>query len=179
MGRHDDTTLWNDQKQWQEATVFLGHVFSNERHVLSPVAEYARDLREGLQALSPFIEENTASVCPVCRNVCCINVHGYYDRHDLIYVYALGLKPPDYGKGLCDTDPCQFLSGNGCCLERSVRPFRCNWYFCLALTQHMENGPARPCRKFTDRLREVVYLRRRMLDEFSRRMNILACQEKG
>lgn len=179
MAHCSDTPLWHSREQWHSATVFLGLVFNNERNALNTVAECARELREGLHAVSPFIQEHTASVCPACREVCCINVHGYYDRHDLIYIYALGLKPPDYGIGLRDGDPCQFLSGDGCRLERSVRPFRCSWYFCLALIQHMENGPARPYRKFMNRFQEVVDLRRRMLDEFSCRVNTLPAQEKG
>lgn len=179
MSRLNDTRLWHDREQWRAATLSLERVFSNHSNELSVLVKYAHELRERIHAVTSFIQGNTASVCPACPKVCCINVHGYYDSNDLIYIYALGLRSPAYEEGLEDTAPCRYLSGSGCTLERSVRPFRCNWYFCLSLTQHMEDGPARAYRQFVNRLQGVVEQRRLMLDEFSLRVNLLAFQEKG
>ena len=169
----NDTPLWRDRERWYAATTFLERVFNNYRNELSAVAEFAHELRERIGGASPFIQDTTASVCPSCPEVCCINMYGYYDHNDLTYIYALGLRPPGYEEGRADTDPCQFLSREGCGLERPVRPFRCNWYFCMRLTQHMEDGPARPYRLFVSHFQEVVDLRRQMLDEFSGRVNLL------
>jgi hypothetical protein len=179
MSGLNDISLWHDRDQWHTATLFLEGVFRDYRRELGTVMEYAGELRERIDAVSPFIQENTALVCPSCSTVCCKNVHGYYDVHDLIYIYALGSGLPRYGQGLSDGDPCQFLSPGGCRLGRSARPFRCNWYFCHGLTREMENGPARPYRQFVSRFQEAVDLRRQMLDEFSLRVSRLVPQEKG
>ena len=169
----NDTPLWHDLERWHAAMSLLERVFGHSGNGLSAVVKYANELSKRIAAVSPFIQENTALVCPACPKVCCMNVHGYYDHNDLIYIYAIGLRPPPYEEVFNDTDPCQFLSRDGCGLERAVRPFRCNWYFCRNLTQQMEDGPARPYRRFVNRFQEVVDLRRLMLDEFSRRVDLL------
>jgi hypothetical protein len=169
----NDTPVWHDRERWHDAVSLLDRMFKDREKELRGVAEHADELRKRIGVVSPFIQNNTAAVCPGCEKVCCINIHGYYDQNDLIYIYALGLRPLQYKAGLDDTAPCQFLSREGCGLERAVRPFRCNWYFCLSLTQWMENGPARPYRQFINSFQETVDLRRLMLDEFSRKADLL------
>ncbi len=129
----------------------------------------AHQLKFAIDGVSPFIQQITSVVCPTCEKVCCIDRHGHYDDEDLIYIRALGIELPSYKEGVIDTDPCQFLSESGCALERSVRPFRCNWYFCDALLEYMEHSPSRPYREFIGRFQEVVELRKKMLDEHSKR----------
>ncbi len=132
----------------------------------SRLRDLAHQLKLALDACSPYIQQMTSEVCPACEKVCCVNRHGYYDDNDLIYVRALGLELPSYRGGMSDTDPCQFLSDSGCTRERSARPFRCNWYFCNALIEHMEEEPARPYREFISAFQRVVELRGKMLKEF-------------
>lgn len=123
----------------------------------------ANQLKCAIDRVSPLIEQITSVVCPACEKVCCIDRHGHYDDDDLIYVRALGLEPPSYREVSRDTDPCQFLCESGCTLIRSVRPFRCNWYFCNDLIEHMEKGPTKPYREFIGRFRRIVELRDEML----------------
>lgn len=157
---------WHNRKNWNEAIRLL-KAFSEERHQeFAHIRDMAKTIRYRIVEIDPFIQQNTSAVCPSCENVCCINKHGYYDYEDLIYIHALGLTVPIYKEGVSDTDPCQFLSRCGCTIERSIRPFRCNWYFCNALLVHIENGPAKPCRTFIKKLDEIVNLRKKMLDAF-------------
>lgn len=128
----------------------------------------ANKLRLAIDGVSPFIQQITSVVCPTCEKVCCIDRHGHYDDEDLIYIRALGFKIPSYKEGVIDTDPCQFLSESGCTLDRSVRPFRCNWYFCNALLEYMKNSPPKPYREFINSFQEIVDLRRAMLDEYKK-----------
>lgn len=128
--------------------------------------ELAHQLKTEIEGVSPFIQQITSAVCPSCEKVCCIDRHGHYNDQDLIYVRALGLELPSYKEGVTDTDPCQFLSESGCILERAVRPFRCNWYFCNALLEYMELGPSKPYREFIKRSQRIVELRSAMLDEY-------------
>lgn len=159
---------WHDREKWDKA-IHLLEIFSSEHHEeLAHLKDLARILKFRIDEIDSFIQQNTSIVCPNCENVCCINRHGYYDYEDLIYIYALGLRLPVYKKGVSDTDPCQFLSKFGCTIERAVRPFRCNWYFCSALLDHIEQGPSKPYRVFVKQLDEIVDLRKEMLDEFFR-----------
>ena len=117
-------------------------------------------LRNAIETIDAFIEKHTTEVCPHCGNVCCINRHGYYDCADLIYIQALGLEPPAYKEDVRDTDRCQFLSATGCTIERPLRPFRCNWYFCGALLKSMEDGAAKPYRQFIKEFQKIIELKK-------------------
>lgn len=128
--------------------------------------DIAHAIKARIEDIDPFIQQQTEVVCPVCEERCCINKHGYYDELDEIYIMALGLELPSYRTGLSDTDRCQFLTDRGCSKERYQRPFRCNWYFCRALLNHMENGPSRPYREFIRIFNEILDLRRELLNEF-------------
>ncbi len=157
---------WHDREKWDRAVRLMERFFEENRGDLAPVREKARIVKFGIDAVDAFIQINTAVVCPYCEKVCCINKHGYYDFEDLIYIFSLGAKPPLYKEGVLDTDSCQFISEQGCTIERSVRPFRCNWHFCNALLNHIEEGPAKPYREFVKRFEEVMDLRSEMLADF-------------
>ena len=157
---------WHDREKWNAAICLMGRFFEEHREDLAPVKDKARIVKYGIEEVDMFLQRNTAVVCPYCESVCCINKHGYYDYEDLIYIFSLGAGPPRYKEGVLDTDPCQFISGRGCTIERSVRPFRCNWHFCNALLKHIEEGPAKPYRAFVKRFEEVMDLRSDMLAEF-------------
>lgn len=123
-------------------------------------------LKNAIETIDAFIQGHTAEVCPHCRNVCCINRHGQYDYADLIYIQALGLKPPAYKDNVRDTDRCQFLEASGCTIERSLRPFRCNWYFCDAILKSMEEGAVKPYRQFIKEFQRVIELKKAVADAF-------------
>jgi len=162
---NDDLT-WHDNDKWNEALSLLRILSGHELDSLIRIREMAAALRGKIDDVDSFIQENTAQVCPACRKVCCINKHGYYDYQDLIYITALGLGPPSYGEGIDDTEPCQFLRETGCLIERSIRPFRCNWHFCSELIAFMNSGPAKPLREFNDKFRELQALRQAISDAF-------------
>jgi hypothetical protein len=144
----------------------IEEVFNNQPNKLLRVKEIARKVKERIEKIDPFIQQSTEAVCPRCTNVCCINKHGYHNSEDLIYIYALDLKLPDYNFDGDDSSPCQFLSDKGCAMHRSVRPSGCNWYFCDSLLDHMEERPGYG--KFDDGLRDVAELWLALIDEFQR-----------
>jgi hypothetical protein len=155
------------------------------------IAEEAGKVEKMLAEASSFIEQNTHAVCPHCVSVCCINRHGRYEEDDLRYLHAAGLTPvpldgADYAASISctfkdgvatascssapidDAAPCIRLGREGCTLPRALRPFRCNWYFCIPLLEHMSGGPQRPYRRFMALFGELVTLRGEMLDECRR-----------
>lgn len=155
----------HDHSIISRATLYVKDLFENQEHKLQGVKMLAREIKDRIEKISPFIQQTTSAVCPYCKEVCCINRHGYYNFEDLIYFHALGLKPPPPASGNNDADPCRFLSDNGCSMERSLRPSGCNWYFCDSLLDKMEQNPG--YREFDDSLQGVADLWLKMLDEFA------------
>jgi len=150
---------------------FLETTFSGHRNDLTRIRNLAQKIRKGIEKINPFIQQATQSVCPGCKDVCCISKHGYYTFEDLMYLFALGLEPPDVIFGRNDTDPCQYLLENGCSMERSRRPSGCTWFFCDSLFDYMEQQPA--YREFDDSLRDVAGLWIEMVEEFEKISNRL------
>lgn len=159
---------WHDKEKWDKAVHLTEKFFIDNPGDMAFVTEKALNARGLIDGIDPFMQQSTSEVCPQCEKVCCMNRHGYYDYEDIIYIYALGLKPPAYKKNITDTAPCQFISGLGCTIERSLRPNRCNWFFCNDLIEHMENGPAKSYREFLDSYNDAIYNRKKMLDRFFR-----------
>jgi len=128
----------------------------------------ATEVSEMIELLSPFIQHHTEAVCPTCQKVCCINKHSYHKHDDILFIQALGEKLPVHKDGVDDSAPCQFLNEYGCTIKRSLRPYRCNWFFCTPLLKHMLNIPAPEYRKFSDSLRTLTKKRQELLNEFAR-----------
>ena len=157
---------WHKRDEWSRAVSFLSRLYASFLHEFEGTREMAHIVRSRIDTIDHFIQKHTAAICPDCKQVCCINKHGYYDYEDLIYIKALGVEPPFYMEGIKDTEACQFLSVNGCAIERSLRPFRCNWYFCDALIKNIENGFAKDYRLFSRNIEEIMDIRNDMLTSF-------------
>ncbi|MEW6109701.1 MAG: hypothetical protein AB1632_11125 [Nitrospirota bacterium] len=149
------------------ALQFIEGVLGKNGKSAGGVREIAADVSGLIETLSPFIQHHTEHVCPYCRKVCCINKHSYYEYEDIVYIYALGEKMLPYREGINDSEPCQFLGECGCTIRRSVRPYRCNWYFCSPLLEHIQNIPAAQYRKFIDCLNQITLKRTNLLEEFT------------
>ncbi len=148
-----------------QAPLYIARLFHKQEHKLQGLKMLAREIKDRIEKISPFIQQTTSAVCPYCKEVCCISRHGYYNFEDLIYLHALDLKPLPPASGNNDADPCRFLSDSGCSMERSLRPSGCNWYFCDSLLDKMEQNPG--YREFDDSLQGIADLWLKMLDEFA------------
>ncbi len=154
----------------RDEDIYLQTIFSMEKFFqirkadLGKVRTLAGKIKEGLIRINPFVQRGTSRVCPGCREVCCISKHGYYTFEDLVYLHAIGVKPPDLRFGRNDSSPCQFLTPKGCSMERQFRPSGCNWYFCEALFDVMETMPE--YHQFDDDLRGIAELWMKMMEEF-------------
>ena len=148
------------------AIYHLKEIFRKHSQELQNVKDIAEKIKDGIERISPFIQQNTETVCPACKEVCCIRKHGYYNYEDLVYLHALGLRLPEYKFGGEDSDPCRFLSKSGCSLERPFRPSGCNWYFCDPLLGQIEKKPY--YQEFDNRLSEIADMWLKMMEEFFR-----------
>lgn len=126
--------------------------------------ELARELRDAFNAVSPFIEKHTALVCPECNKVCCKDKHGRYDSDDLVFLKALGVDIPHNQHEQNESDPCRYITGQGCSLERWMRPYRCTFFFCDALMKSLENDNAKLYRAFVEYFKHLVSLRQELLE---------------
>jgi hypothetical protein len=158
-----------DQNTYNQAIHYLGETFHKHRYKLQKVKGLALNIKERIERIGPFIQQTTQIVCPDCRDVCCIHKHGYYNFEDLVYIHALGLKSPVYEFGRKDSDPCQFLTENGCSIERPFRPSGCNWYFCDSLLDHIEKSPEYYI--FDSSLSDIAELWLKLTEEFFRAIN--------
>jgi hypothetical protein len=119
----------------------------------------AEKLKQLLIDISPMIEEYTARVCPVCRDVCCKQRHGIMNEHDLRYLTLLKAPLPSYDPARPLDGPCQSMDSFGCLLPRWLRPWRCTWYFCDPLIEAMQSGPQKKARTLSALIQEILDLR--------------------
>jgi len=160
-----------DQDMYNQLLNNVKNIFQKYDDELQRVREIAQLIKEGIGKINPFLQKCTETVCPACKNVCCSNKHGYYNQEDIVYIHALGLKPPDFEFGRKESDPCQFFSLTGCTLERVVRPSGCNWYFCESLLDYMEKRP--DYQEFDDSLGDVAQLWMELMREFAQVLHTL------
>lgn len=146
----------------------IDDVFKYHKDRFIRVSELAADISVETENMSAFIEKHTALVCPECSSVCCVNRHSYHTYDDIVYIYAIGKEIPLHTTGLDDSAPCQYLGEIGCTLPRPLRPYRCNWYFCLPLLDHIiEHNSNRHYRFFIDLLQKITEKRQRMIEKFT------------
>lgn len=161
---------WRSEDEWNRAIHSLTSIFSSGFPALGEARNAARRMRELINAVDPFIQEQTAVVCPHCTTVCCIDRHGSFDLHDLVYAFCLELPVPRYETIHGETDPCQFLAPTGCILPRHQRPFRCTWHFCDTLIAHFQTLSAKHVREFNRTFQELQEMRAEMLHHVEQAM---------
>lgn len=131
---------------------------------LDMVAENALIIKSAFDDLDSYIEQCTGVVCPGCVAPCCISRFGYYDFDDLVYILATGYDAEKDEYGILhfqydSKDPCGFLDDRGCKIQRSLRPFRCNWFFCSPLMEFMECAGMKKYRFLTSEFQRIMGLR--------------------
>ncbi|MBF0488398.1 MAG: hypothetical protein HQK98_09580 [Nitrospirae bacterium] len=163
------------EDRWNSLIYAVGDVADMPR--MSGLREMASQLSAKIAHVDPFIKSCNDEICPQCEGVCCLNKFGCYDIGDVIYLVALGWRPVEilsFSNNAPEGLPCKYLSQSGCVISRRVRPFRCNWFFCIPIIEHMENGGKRAYRGFSRLFQEIIRLRKDMLDEFCAYTKVLS-----
>ncbi len=155
-----------DISDYHRLIIFMQHTFNRQNNYISYIKKLAIKIKMGIENIDYFIQNATDKVCPECKNVCCISKHGRFNFEDLIYLHAIGAKIPEFDFIKNDTEPCHFLTENGCSLHRTIRPSGCNWYFCDSLFDVMEFSVN--YRDFDDKLKEIAELWIQMVEEFKK-----------
>ena len=159
----------------------IPHLRAIFESAFSAARQSAIDAKGLIDSISMDIERYTASVCTNCTSVCCINRHSRHDRSDIIFLTALGEKVPEDLSEIEETGPCRFLVRNGCVLERFQRPYRCTWFFCSPLLDHIAatSGPG-GYRRFLTALQKITEKRTVMIYDFEKAAaGILLPEEYG
>jgi len=118
--------------------------------------DIALKLKQLLIDSSPLIEEYTATICPVCIDVCCRQRHGLYREADIGYLDGLGIVAPQRDEARSLEGPCESMGPWGCIQPRWMRPFKCTWYFCDPLLAAFNNGPQKKARKLTGMMQDMI-----------------------
>ena len=124
---------------------------------------FARDLKDAVKMVSPFIEKHTSIVCPDCESICCKDKHARYDHNDLVFMKAMEVDTSCDNSGLEEADPCRNMTETGCDLERWMRPFRCTSFFCDPLLKSMEGDNSKLYRAFMMFFEHMVSSRKLLL----------------
>lgn len=152
----------------------IAAVFRNHRNCLEGLRDIAFGISTEIDTLSTFLQPHTAAVCPECTSVCCINRHSRHTFDDMVYLAARGAHIPPSTAERDDSAPCHFLGDGGCRISRDVRPYRCTWYFCSPLLEHIaEHHPSRQYRSFINLLERITRKRQRMMEEYDSVMSTL------
>jgi hypothetical protein len=162
-----DRTFFKDKENRSRVMQSALDIFSTSGDKANKLKSLALEVSGLIDAINPFIEEHTKAVCPSCQAVCCINRHSYHTYEDIIYICALGEELPSYIDGAEDSAPCQFLDKYGCTIKRSLRPYRCNWFFCTPLLEHIQTIPAPKYREFIASLEELTQKRVELITLYS------------
>jgi len=162
-----DSNIKPDPGIYFKTLHLLEETFLSPDRRLKEVIGLAQRIKLLFEKISPFIQQTSGIICPHCTNVCCISKHGFHNYEDLVYLFALGLRPPLVDFGRNDYDPCPFLTEKGCSMERSVRPSGCNWYFCDPLLEVIEKR--QDYHDFDDLMRDLADLWMKMIDDFSQK----------
>ena len=146
----------------------IGDVFRHHKDRFVKVRNLAALIAEDMENLGAFLQPHTTVVCPECVSVCCINRHSYHALDDIVYICALEEKIPLHNSAIEDSAPCQFLGKLGCTIARSLRPYRCNWYFCSPLLAHISfHNSNRHYRLFINLLQKITEKRQKMMEEYA------------
>ncbi len=151
-------------------------VFSRHFDELDRVVDLSRRIKDHIREVDGFIEENTSEVCSNCERKCCIEKYSHYGCDDLIYIYALGMRPSRCAVAEA-SEPCHLLSRRGCTLDRTVRPSGCNWHFCDTLVRKMSDAPGTAYADFNDSMEEMMELWMEMMGEFRMKFRELTGEE--
>lgn len=159
-------SIQEKKTQWYRLLREVSDVFEYCDKELEKTRKLADEVRTLTRKIDSFIEGLSSKVCSQCKEVCCANRHSYPDRSDLVYLFALGKRPPAHDENLEEDKPCRFMSYSGCTVERAFRPFRCNWFFCDAFLAYLQENPGRTVRQFQKEMQRIIDLRMEMLDAF-------------
>ena len=127
--------------------------------------ELAIEMKEAFKTISPFIEKHTAIVCPECRHLCCKDKHGRYDQDDIIFLHAINAAIPPEQPERDGSGPCRYMRGNGCSIDRYLRPFRCTHFFCNPLLKSLEEDNAKLYSAFIEYFEHLISMRQKLLEQ--------------
>lgn len=158
--------LWNDITELTRLIEKIDTFFINFPELFRESTALAKEIKDCILKLDPFMDKYSKKVCSSCTNICCLNKNSRYEYDDLIYIIALREKFPVPDRNLKEKEPCYLLTEKGCKIPRYLRPLRCNWYLCKDLLKEMESAPARIFREFSNTFIKMLQIRQQMLNSF-------------
>lgn len=135
---------WVEDAEWREINSSFRHLIAVNRGGLARTHHHAERIRTELTRLFPLMHTLCAETCPACREPCCRVAKLWYNFQDLLFLHAIGQKPPQ-GQPLTHYHAlCRYLGAQGCRLPRLARPWICTWYLCPPQTRLLRKmGAAR------------------------------------
>ena len=159
---------WNRPYLWREANASLNQVISGNEHRLGESCALAAQIRAGLDAIFPLMDQLCQATCPGCTDICCQRAWVWFDYRDLLFLHLadLGIPPGQLLHRRGQT--CRYSTLKGCRLARLQRPFVCTWYVCPDQARRLAGEPGGKKQVLEQALLRIKTLRRRMESVFIR-----------
>lgn len=167
--------LWSDINEFRRLIDKVEGLFKNLPELFNESMILARQIKEFIIKIDPFMDFYSKKICSSCISICCLNRNSRYEYEDMIYILALGEKFPIPERNLREEEPCYLLTDSGCKIPRYLRPLRCNWYFCNDLLREMESAPAKIFREFSNTFDKILQVRQQMLNSFFQSLSNIQC----
>ena len=131
---------WASPLAWQAAHQTVDDHLQRYRADLKPLESLACEIKSGLIAVFPILDELCAHSCPWCPEPCCLSASVWFDFKDLLFLH-LNKLPISPAQPMADAKtPCRYSGPRGCRLPRIARPWICTWYLCPTQTAKLRNG---------------------------------------
>ena len=118
-------------KELEVASISIQQVLESSSYALrNEFFHKGQELLSLYEKIEPHLTWLVKNVCSSCSTPCCVNRHCYPEYEDLIVHKAMKVDTVITNWSGGDTDPCCFLSKEGCTLPRVSRSYRCTWYVC-------------------------------------------------
>ena len=157
---------WGGPGPWSRVNRELAALVQGRRGRLGPAFRAAEEVRQAMNLMIPVWEDLCARTYPKCRDNCCTASRVWFEYPDLLLFHLLGFEIPP-GQTRSDlSQPCRYLTEEGCSQPRLVRPWRCSWYLCQDQLDLLADRPPREQRRISATLRRVLDNRRLMTEAF-------------
>lgn len=170
FGPWPDISRPMDHRKWREVNRavagFIESLAPGDREHLRVLA---LDIARGIRSLDPLYDKFCVFSYPRCQDVCCRWATVFYHITDLLFIHALGEKPPPHQTRTSSGGPCLYLGHEGCSLSRVRRPYRCTWYMCELHVECLDSEPPRVQRRVFKTMEEIRRSKE-LLADFFRRM---------
>ncbi len=152
---------WQTLSDWRQVELFFS-LSCIDTPPLDVAEKHAAGIARRLASVDLLFEDFCRNTCSSCTDSCCTRATVWYDFCDLLFLYLSGKSLPAQQLVRRKGQSCPQLSVNGCCVERTRRPFICTWYICPEQTKMSQSLGESRYHELSTLLQEIKIERKAM-----------------